>query len=206
MLAFIIYGTRGMTSIKSAGSFYCPDCAGDRSYLHKQVRVWFTLYFIPLIPMHTAGEYIECDHCKTGYTPEVLSYDPVEAEQEFQERFYESLVRVMTLLCMADGGVNPVDRQVIRGMMQQIAGDPYDAMLEASEERLVSATPADFVSYLERMTPHLKQEEKATVVQVIWETANSGPLTPRREQMLQKVPEALELSTEDFQEIVSRIG
>lgn len=72
MLGLIIFGSRSVTGSKGTGSFDCPRCGTRRSYDHKRVRRFFTLYFIPLIPLRTIAEYIECDGCKGTYKPEVL--------------------------------------------------------------------------------------------------------------------------------------
>jgi DNA-directed RNA polymerase subunit RPC12/RpoP len=72
MLGLIIFGSRSVTGSKGTGTFDCPRCGGDTPYDHKRVRRFFTLYFIPLIPMGTLGEYIECERCGGTYKPEVL--------------------------------------------------------------------------------------------------------------------------------------
>lgn len=60
----IIWGWRSVTSTASRGEFYCPQCQGYMAYAEKSVRRFFTLYFIPLIPLNSLGEYIECESCK----------------------------------------------------------------------------------------------------------------------------------------------
>ncbi len=72
MLFFIIWGTRGVTTSKGSGRFVCPACGADRSYTLKQVRRFFTLYFIPLIPLGILGTYVECQTCGGTFKPTVL--------------------------------------------------------------------------------------------------------------------------------------
>ena len=54
----IIFGTTGITSTKAKGNFTCPQCANNRLYKHRKVTRFFTLYFIPLIPLGSVGEYV----------------------------------------------------------------------------------------------------------------------------------------------------
>ncbi len=68
----IIFGTRGLTLTGKPHPFFCPHCDTERSYKRKTIRRFFTLYFIPLIPLRTIGEYIECGSCRGTYKPEVL--------------------------------------------------------------------------------------------------------------------------------------
>ena len=48
----IIFGTRGVTWNGESGEFVCPGCGGTtQQYTRKTIRRFFTLYFIPLIPL-----------------------------------------------------------------------------------------------------------------------------------------------------------
>ncbi|MFT4601809.1 MAG: putative tellurite resistance protein B-like protein [Arenicella sp.] len=76
MLAFIIFGTRGIRSTVKAGTFFCPQCVSEKNYKHKKVTKFFTLYFIPLIPLGNKGEYIECQTCRNTYVERVLEMRP----------------------------------------------------------------------------------------------------------------------------------
>ncbi len=70
---FIIWGTRARTKVIGRGEFHCPRCNANQSYAYKQVKRWFTLYFIPLFPTRTLGEYVECGSCAATWKPEVLA-------------------------------------------------------------------------------------------------------------------------------------
>jgi hypothetical protein len=73
MLGLIIFGTKGVTSSTGGGTFDCPGCGPGKPYEHKKVRRFFTLYYIPLIPLETKGEFIECGSCRQTWKPEVLA-------------------------------------------------------------------------------------------------------------------------------------
>ena len=73
MVFFIIWGTKGITTTKGSGRFGCPACVGDRGYTLKQVRRFFTLYFIPLIPLKIVGTYVECHGCGGTFDDSVLA-------------------------------------------------------------------------------------------------------------------------------------
>ncbi|MEX1000999.1 MAG: TerB family tellurite resistance protein [Crocinitomicaceae bacterium] len=77
MLAFIIFGTRGIRSTMKEGTFYCPQCISEQRYKHKKVTQFFTLYFIPLIPLGNRGNYVECQVCRNTFIERVLSVQPV---------------------------------------------------------------------------------------------------------------------------------
>jgi hypothetical protein len=89
---FIIWGSRGIESTVHNGDFYCPDCDQQEEYSLKQVRPFFTLYFIPLFPTGSGERYVECHRCKKTYKEAVLEYKPPSEAQRALGRLYEELV------------------------------------------------------------------------------------------------------------------
>ncbi|MBI5957846.1 MAG: zinc-ribbon domain-containing protein [Chloroflexi bacterium] len=71
-MLFIIFGTRVRHSVIGEGQFYCPKCQAKRAYKHKRASRYFTLYFVPLIPMGKMGEFIECQACGIAFETSVL--------------------------------------------------------------------------------------------------------------------------------------
>lgn len=72
----IIWGTRGREKTVDYGSFHCPSCRGSAPYEHRRVSTYFTLYFIPLFPISTQGEYIQCGQCNGAYDTALLNVSP----------------------------------------------------------------------------------------------------------------------------------
>ncbi|MCP5543271.1 MAG: DUF4190 domain-containing protein [Akkermansiaceae bacterium] len=70
----IIFGTTGKTSVEKKGFFHCPACGEGASYQQKGIRRYFTLFFVPLIPLHKVGDIVECDRCGGSFKPEVLTW------------------------------------------------------------------------------------------------------------------------------------
>ena len=59
----IIFGTRVRQKTIGQGEFFCPHCQSMCGYEHKSARQFFTLYFIPVIPIKQLGEFITCENC-----------------------------------------------------------------------------------------------------------------------------------------------
>ncbi|MBI1278492.1 MAG: zinc-ribbon domain-containing protein [Anaerolineaceae bacterium] len=72
----IIFGTRNRFKTIGTGQFYCPHCQTQRTYERKQAKRYFTLYFVPLIPMGDLGEYVECQTCHRTFQADVLTMKP----------------------------------------------------------------------------------------------------------------------------------
>jgi hypothetical protein len=69
----IIFGMSPRTKTTDSGTFFCPHCRTSRSYERKEGRNYFSLYFIPLIPLGKPQTFIECTTCHLTFAPEVLS-------------------------------------------------------------------------------------------------------------------------------------
>ncbi len=70
---FVLFGMKAISRVVGNGFFQCPRCGQQRQYTHSSVRNWFTLYFIPVLPMDRVGEFVTCHYCETVYDPQVLA-------------------------------------------------------------------------------------------------------------------------------------
>lgn len=77
----IIFGLRVFYRTIAQGTFHCRRCGGDREYRHRSGRRWFTLFFIPVIPLNAVGENVQCTTCRTRYVVEVLN-QPTTAQMQ----------------------------------------------------------------------------------------------------------------------------
>src|SRR5260370_27289920 len=77
----IIFGLRVFYRTIGQGAFHCQRCGGDREYRHRAGRRWFTLFFIPVIPLNSVGEHVQCATCRTRYVTDVLS-QPTTAQMQ----------------------------------------------------------------------------------------------------------------------------
>ena len=72
----IIFGNKVRYKTLSIGQFYCPQCKTQRTYEQRQARNWFSIYFIPLIPLNHLGEFVTCQTCGTNFPLDVLNLTP----------------------------------------------------------------------------------------------------------------------------------
>jgi hypothetical protein len=77
----IIFGLRVFYRTLAQGVFHCRRCGGDRQYRLRSGRRWFTLFFLPVIPLNRVGEHVQCRTCRTRYVPDVLS-QPTTAQMQ----------------------------------------------------------------------------------------------------------------------------
>ncbi|MFN8372872.1 MAG: zinc-ribbon domain-containing protein [Anaerolineae bacterium] len=74
----IFFGSKVRKKKLGSGQFYCPRCKAMRPYTHQQGTRYFTVYFIPIIPMGDVGEFIECDVCHSMFQLDALKAKPAQ--------------------------------------------------------------------------------------------------------------------------------
>jgi predicted RNA-binding Zn-ribbon protein involved in translation (DUF1610 family) len=138
-MPFIIWGSRGITSTKDRGEFYCPRCNRDRiEYALKSTRPWFTLYFIPLFPVGGSERYVECQRCGGTFREEVLDYEPPTESEQFLGGLFEEL----------EGGASV---ESVRRKLEKLgmAPDKVEGLVEELTRRKVWMCPVCGNHYLE---------------------------------------------------------
>lgn len=110
---FIIWGSRNRERKINNGNFNCPDCGARRQYEHKQVKSWFTLYWIPIFPTGTLAEYIQCNTCSNAYDVGVLEYDPEKKKQEWNEKVAMLWRNTMISIAASFGKPNSDQAEII---------------------------------------------------------------------------------------------
>lgn len=205
MLNFIIFGTKGVTSTAGKGQFHCPQC-GPQAYQHKKVKKWFTLYFIPCIPMETLGEYVECQGCKGTYRLEVLKYDP-RAEQAALEAEYQTVMRrVMIEMMLADDVLEENEIVSIQEIFPRLTGRQLsreEIMSEADETR---RSGGDVLSYLEKMRSVLNSSGRESILRAAAHVAMAdGSFAPSEKQFMCKAAEALGVTPAHLNGILAEV-
>jgi hypothetical protein len=199
----IIWGSRGLTSAVQSGEFHCPQCATQRPYTLKQVRTFFTLYFIPLIPLNVAGRYIECGSCGGTFAEEVMSYDPEKEREETQNQ----MLRVMVMAALADGEVDAAERSEIEKQYMEFAGLPVPAAKLDDEIAMGKSSGVDLNSYVGMLAESLSPHGKALVVKLAFHTMSAtGDLKPGHQDQLAKLGDTLEIPKDQYSELIRHLS
>ena len=69
----LIFGLRVFYRTIAQGAFYCDRCGGDRPCRQRAGRRWLTLIFLPVIPLNSVGDHVQCRTCRTCYESGVLA-------------------------------------------------------------------------------------------------------------------------------------
>jgi hypothetical protein len=91
----ILWGTTNLKSSIEQGEFNCPQCQAVSPYTLKKSTEYFTIYFIPVIPLGVRGKFVECNQCRGAFTEAILSYDPTAEKVATQVTVFRILVAFM---------------------------------------------------------------------------------------------------------------
>lgn len=206
LFLFIIFGTRGITTTPDKGTFHCPQCGGKRDYAQRRVRRFFTLYFIPLIPLDVSGEYVECGTCTGTFQLEVLSYDPAAQQEAFMAEFQVAVRDVLIQMMLADGEISPDEVEAVRVACAEIGGfqltpEAIDVLADKARTRSESV-----VDTMRRQAPMLNASGKETVIRAATTVAMAdGEFDERERRLLAALGQALEMSDAHVNGVVAEV-
>ena len=200
----IIFGTRGVKSTMDEGHFMCPQCAAETHYKHKKVTRFFTLYFIPIIPLGRLGDYVECQNCKGTFVARVLDYDPAQESNEFQSIYEEAMRHTMVLIMLADGEIDDEELKVVLDIINKYGhndmsmADLVDYVFE------VQRNPESIDTYLSQVTPNLNEHGKEIIIKcALAVAAADGNIDSSELKLIEDMSKAMEMSASHLKGILS---
>lgn len=195
MISIIIFGTRGITSTKERGQFHCPQCRGDHPYVHKSVRRFFTLYFIPVIPLDRLGEYVECRQCQGTYHTDVLSYRPEDGAVQIQALFMVAMKQVMIAMLLADGVIDDEEIKELQATFEDLAGVEITEQDLREEIAVIQQEGSSAIEMISHLAPGLNDPGKEMVITAAYQIASAdGNVDPCERQLIDELAVAMELS------------
>lgn len=180
----IIFGTRGITTTPERGKFYCPRCNSNQNYNLKRVRRFFTLYFIPVIPLDKLGEYVECPRCQGTYNVEVLDYDPSSASMRLEALFFVAVKQVMIGMLLADGEIDDAEVAMLQSHYQLLTGTHITEDDLREEIAVIRAGGQSTTDLVGRLAPQLNDSGKETVIRAAYAIASADGTFDQSEQFL----------------------
>ena len=69
----ILFGTKRMRTSLGTVMLLCQRCQRPSAHAVVKLRTWFTLFFIPVIPLNSVGEHGQCTTCRARNLTDALS-------------------------------------------------------------------------------------------------------------------------------------
>lgn len=196
----IIYGTRTLHSTKGTGVFNCPRCGVQQAYTLKSADNYFTLYFIPLIPLGSAGQYVSCSACGDTYDTQILSYDPVAEEMEL----FASIERLLVVFMIETGYTEISNVESLRMVLEDFFDTAVDQEQILNELRLASEAGVDVENFILREMLDLTEKGKILVVCAAARVITTGnQLTEQAKQLLRELGNNLSADSQTLEGLLA---
>ena len=190
-------GTTSTKPLIDTGSFACPVCQAQQTYERRQVREWLTLYFIPVIPLGSQGEFLRCLTCRNDFSTAALFGQPETPNGPTSEDFAEALL----VLVACDRGkpsgdmVNELQQVIAELRSEPASSETVAGLIEQGLESRYSA-----IEFASKIGDSLNETEKIKVIVLIDELVRCpADEHPNGLRLMEKIagylgfsPEALE--------------
>lgn len=201
----IIFGTRGVKSTLNSGDFLCPQCNQTKQYRHRKVTKFFTLYFIPIIPLGKKGEYVECRECKGTFVPRVLDYNTPNKENA--KAIYETAIKhSMVLIMLADGVIDDKEKKQVLEIINRFNQSKLTSTELDNYIKQVQTEKEDISTYLKKISGGLNEYGKEIIIKcALSVSAADGNVDKTELKLISKMAHALEMSTSHLKGILTGI-
>jgi hypothetical protein len=181
------------------GAFHCPQCGGDRAYKQKIGRRWFTLFFVPVIPLNKVAEVVQCGTCNTRYQPGVLS---VPTTGQLAAAQPVAIGAAASLVLRAGGPASPAARARAIEAVRLAGGGYGDAEMDAELAQPIQAVQQRLADAGGPLAPEARERVLAEAARV---ALADGPLTADERQALGGVGQALNLTAAQFHGVIAMV-
>jgi tellurite resistance protein len=206
-MAFVIFGARGVERTSDSGTFFCPRCGGVQPYERKTVRRRGTLFFIPVLPLHEQGEYVECQTCKGTFKPEILDYDPETAAAEVEAEYFCGIRRVAVHMMCADGRVEAAEVESVQDIFRELTGGELSEETIREEARALGArSEKALLQYLTDLSGRLNDHGKEMVVKcALWVASADARFEGEEKTLVFQIGQALGMSRAQVRDVIRKL-
>lgn len=198
----LIWGWRVRFKTLLEGVFFCPNCGGDRGFARKQGRRWFTIFFLPVLPLGSVGEdFVQCHTCRGSYKLSVLDLPTSAALSE--NLVAATREAVAWLLRIATPG--PAAVAAALDVLSRAANRPWtEPELQADVAGLdVNHLPNRLAALATVLNEHGKETFLGGCAHV---AAADGPITGQERQLLDSVAASLTMTPAHAHGVISQIA
>src|SRR5207245_816697 len=113
----IFFGWRTLTRQRpeTPVNTVCPSCRQQSSIVPMQGRDWFTLFFIPVLPISSAKQFVKCTSCQTCFDMDIEQFRRKAAMPD--ERAWQQCIRLYNTL-----RESPKDSVLLNRLLEMYAG------------------------------------------------------------------------------------
>ncbi len=197
---FIVWGFRARFKRGEPVVFFCPKEGGDRQGHHGVARRWFTLFWIPLIPLKVLSEYVECETCHTRYNQDVLQRPTTANLSEV----LTNAVRVLTAMIVRVG--DQANTSMRSAAVTDIAVVTAGYTDETLASDIAAVDPSQAEQYVHPLADGLETAGKERFLADLCRVAlAAGTITDDQRRLIESTGRAIGLTPAHVSGIVSTV-
>jgi hypothetical protein len=194
----IIWGVRVFHRTIGHGVFHCRRCGGDRRYLLRGGRRFFTLFFIPVVPLNKVGEHVQCLTCKTRYHTDALALPTAE---QMQAALPAGMRAAASAMLRAGDPGSPASRRRAIDAITGAGAQHYD---DAALDRDLARPPQHIGPALQQVGEQLAvQAREWFLAEVVRIGMTDGPLSDAERQAARAVAAGLGMTQAQTYGVIS---
>ena len=196
----VVWGWRTVFRVIGSGVFSCPSCGADRNYERRRAQRFFTLFFIPLIPLKVLGEFIRCTACKTDFRESVLARPTAT---QFTDLLQNTVRGVMVNVLRRGGSGHPAPLDVA---VQEIVACGAIGYSQADLAQDLRVVPEDLTQLLAGLAGQLSEAGREALVRgAIRVAAADGPVDAQERAVIDGVGAALGMTQAHVAGVVASV-
>ena len=174
------------------GSFDCPKCHQQRSYQRKLIKNWISIYFIPIIPIGSSGEVLQCTKCKIEF-PAKSAPRSQASDSPTSEDFAEAL---LVLVALDRGTPNRKVVAKLQQVLSELREQPVSSETVAALILQGQSTRYSALEYARTTRAGISREDRIRAVVLIDELVRCpGEAHPAGLDLLDSISKALGISS-----------
>jgi hypothetical protein len=196
----LIFGFKIRLTTVASLVFFCPACGGDRAGARREARRWFTLFWIPVIPLKRVGQIVECETCHNHFDP-VVADRPTTGDLA---SVLANAVRALTAMVVrtADAAADPIRNAAVAHVRWSVPS--YDLLTLAND--VASIDPALAGQYVGPLDEGLEVGGKELLLADLVRVALAGgTVTSDQRQVIEQAGRGLGLTPAHVTGIVSSV-
>jgi hypothetical protein len=195
----VVWGWRVRRKTLREGTFFSPATGKDGPFRLVEARRWFTLFWIPLIPLKVIGTYVECGATKQLFDPRVLD-TPTNASLDQQLG-----ATVRDLVATVAVGCGPLSAPARAAAIEVVAAHVPGYDKEALRADIAAAPSPELPARLDVLAAGLAEAGKERLVADVGRVAAACDAGARGRGIVEQAGRDLGLSAAHVRGIVAGV-
>lgn len=202
----IIFGTKSTNKVLDRGTFLCPNCESETSFEKRRAKSWFHLYFIPLIPLKTYPNFVECRSCAATFVEGVLNSSNHANSNGIRAEFEKASLAILVRMAWADGKIERDEVEAIHSVVNHMSTHEYSYEDIESEISAAENSHEDALSVAKNVGNMINDSGREIILQAVFHVAVSdGEFAEQEQDLIWQIGDGLGMTPAHVRGVLSEL-